>query len=238
MKQPKVTLAYLYPREMSTYGDRGNVICLQKRLAWRGIQLEVIEHHPGGMLPATADMIFMGGGQDSGQAVIDTDFQKVAPWLHDRATEGVPMLLICGAYQLFGHSFEMMDGTILKGLGILDVTTKAEQGRLIGNIHIETKEFGTVLGFENHSGRTYLGPTAQPLGRVTLGAGNNGHDKSEGTLLNAIIGTYAHGPILPKNPRLADWLIERMPGMSNTKIEPLDDPFIDAARASAKARPR
>ncbi len=234
----KLTLAYLYPREMNTYGDRGNVICLQKRLEWRGHKLDIIEHQPGDKLPVRVDMVFMGGGQDSGQTVIDTDFKRVAPWLRELAEEDVPMLTICGAYQLFGHSFEMLDGTELQGIGILDVTTRAQNSRLIGNLHIETEDFGTIIGFENHSGRTYLGPRAEPLGRVTMGAGNNGEDKTEGTRYRNIIGTYSHGPVLPKNPRLADWLIGRMPGIMSTKLEPLDDPYIDAARASAGARPR
>jgi CobQ-like glutamine amidotransferase family enzyme len=234
----KLTLAYLYPREMNTYGDRGNVICLQKRLEWRGYKLDIVEHQPGDKLPVQVDMVFMGGGQDSGQAVIDTDFRRVAPWLRELAEADVPMLTICGAYQLFGHSFEMLDGSELQGIGILDVTTRAQTTRLIGNLHIETEDFGTIIGFENHSGRTYLGPRAEPLGRVTMGAGNNGEDKTEGTRYRNIIGTYSHGPVLPKNPRLADWLIGRMPGITSTKLEPLDDPYIDAARASAGARPR
>jgi CobQ-like glutamine amidotransferase family enzyme len=234
----KLTLAYLYPREMNTYGDRGNVICLQKRLEWRGYKLDIVEHQPGDKLPVQVDMVFMGGGQDSGQAVIDTDFRRVAPWLRELAEADVPMLTICGAYQLFGHSFEMLDGSELQGIGILDVTTRAQTTRLIGNLHIETEDFGTIIGFENHSGRTYLGPRAEPLGRVTMGAGNNGEDKTEGTRYRNIIGTYSHGPVLPKNPRLADWLIGRMPGIMSTKLEPLDDPYIDAARASAGARPR
>lgn len=234
----KLTLAYLYPREMNTYGDRGNVICLQKRLEWRGYKLDIVEHQPGDKLPVQVDMVFMGGGQDSGQAVIDTDFKRVAPWLRELAEADVPMLTICGAYQLFGHSFEMLDGSELQGIGILDVTTRAQTTRLIGNLHIETEDFGTIIGFENHSGRTYLGPRAEPLGRVTMGAGNNGEDKTEGTRYRNIIGTYSHGPVLPKNPRLADWLIGRMPGIMSTKLEPLDDPYIDAARASAGARPR
>ncbi len=234
----KLTLAYLYPREMNTYGDRGNVICLQKRLDWRGYKLDIVEHQPGDKLPVQVDMVFMGGGQDSGQAVIDTDFKRVAPWLRELAEADVPMLTICGAYQLFGHSFEMLDGSELQGIGILDVTTRAQTTRLIGNLHIETEDFGTIIGFENHSGRTYLGPRAEPLGRVTMGAGNNGEDKTEGTRYRNIIGTYSHGPVLPKNPRLADWLIGRMPGIMSTKLEPLDDPYIDAARASAGARPR
>lgn len=234
----KLTLAYLYPREMNTYGDRGNVVCLQKRLEWRGYKLDIVEHQPGDKLPVQVDMVFMGGGQDSGQAVIDTDFKRVAPWLRELAEADVPMLTICGAYQLFGHSFEMLDGSELQGIGILDVTTRAQTARLIGNLHIETEDFGTIIGFENHSGRTYLGPRAEPLGRVTMGAGNNGEDKTEGTRYRNIIGTYSHGPVLPKNPRLADWLIGRMPGIMSTKLEPLDDPYIDAARASAGARPR
>lgn len=234
----KLTLAYLYPREMNTYGDRGNVICLQKRLEWRGYKLDIVEHQPGDKLPVQVDMVFMGGGQDSGQAVIDTDFKRVAPWLRELAEADVPMLTICGAYQLFGHSFEMLDGSELQGIGILDVTTRAQTTRLIGNLHIETEDFGTIIGFENHSGRTYLGPRAEPLGRVTMGAGNNGEDKTEGTRYRNIIGTYSHGPVLPKNPRLADWLIGRMPGIMSTKLEPLDDPYIDAARASAGASPR
>lgn len=234
----QLTLAYLYPREMNTYGDRGNVICLQKRLEWRGHKLTIIEHQPGDTLPAPVDMVFMGGGQDSGQTVIDTDFKRVAPWLRELAESDVPMLTICGAYQLFGHSFEMLDGTELQGIGILDVTTRAQTTRLIGNLHIETEDFGTIIGFENHSGRTYLGSNAEPLGRVTMGAGNNGEDKTEGTKYRNVIGTYSHGPVLPKNPRLADWLIERMPGITSTKLVPLDDPYIDAARASATARPR
>ena len=223
---------------MNTYGDRGNVICLQKRLEWRGYKLNIVEHQPGDTLPKHADAVFMGGGQDSGQTVIDTDFQRVAPWLKELAEGDTPMLTICGAYQLFGHSFEMLDGKKLDGIGILDITTRAQSSRLIGNLHIEAAQYGTLVGFENHSGRTYLGEHAKPLGTVTLGAGNNGEDKTEGIQYRNVIGTYLHGPVLPKNPQLADWMIATMLGISSTKLEPLDDPYIDAARTSAMTRPR
>lgn len=237
MKLKSIRLAYLYPNEMNTYGDWGNVLCLQQRMAWRGYKLNIIEHHPRAKLPEKIDLVFMGGGQDSGQAVIETDFNRIGPWLTKLVQDGVPMLTICGAYQLFGHSFQMVDGRKLPGIGIFDLSTEATTDRLIGNISVETAGFGELIGFENHSGRTFLNDPRQTLGRVISGNGNNGQDGTEGILVERAIGTYLHGPILPKNPILADWLLATALGISVAELEPINEEFVVQARKIAQSRP-
>ncbi len=234
----QLKLLYLYPYEMNTYGDWGNVQVLIRRAEARGIGLTVIEHRPGDKLPRTIDGLFMGGGQDSGQSLIMQDFHKIGDTLTEWVENDLAVLTICGGYQLFGKAFHLQDGRVLEGIGAFDAETFATDGRLIGNIKVKSGDFGEILGFENHSGRTVLGPTAQPLGRVLLGAGNNGKDKTEGCLYRRAIGTYMHGPLLPKNPAIADWLLAAMMGISSTELVQLDDQFVESARKYAGRRPR
>jgi CobQ-like glutamine amidotransferase family enzyme len=181
-----------------------------------------------------------GGGQDSGQFRVQEDLQRIAPELRSMAADGVPMLAICGLYQLFGHEFRTGAGETLPGIGILDLTTVGGPTRLIGNIVLESPEFGTVVGYENHSGITRLGPGQAPLGTVRKGAGNNGEDGTEGARVHHVVASYLHGSMLPKNPAVADHLIraavERRFGAFDA--EPLDDTLAEHAREVARSRPR
>jgi len=224
-----VTLWHLYPEEMNIYGDRGNVIALTRRLAWRGHEVLVRRLDVGGRLDSRdCHLVFGGGGQDDQQFAVMESLRANGDILRGLAADGVPMLLVCGLYQLFGHVFRTGDGRELAGIGALDLTTTAGRERMIGNVVVEAHVAGqsfTVVGFENHSGQTYLGKGVRPLGRVLRGGGNNGRDGGEGALDHHIVGTYLHGPILPKNPKLADlllaWALQSV-GVSEG-LAPLDD---------------
>lgn len=229
----KITILYLYPHEMNTYGDWGNVLVLQKRLEWRGYSVEVVEHRPGDDLKTKPNLLFFGGGQDSGQGLILQDLGRIADRLKAWIEAGLPVLAICGGYQLLGREFITHSGEELQGVGVLPVTTLAESGRLIGNVVLQSDVFGEVVGFENHSGRTsFLHEEVVALGRVQSGGGNNGVDGKEGIIYKSTIGTYLHGPLLPKNPQVADWLIARALGVSNKELVQLPDTFVAQARAA------
>ncbi len=229
----KITILYLYPHEMNTYGDWGNVLVLQKRLEWRGYSVEVVEHRPGDDLKTKPNLLFFGGGQDSGQGLILQDLERIADRLRAWIEAGLPVLAICGGYQLLGREFITHSGEELQGVGALPVTTLAESGRLIGNVVLQSDVFGEVVGFENHSGRTsFLHEEVVALGRVQSGGGNNGVDGKEGIIYKSTIGTYLHGPLLPKNPQVADWLIARALGVSNKELVQLPDTFVAQARAA------
>lgn len=234
MKRPhRITLLYLYPHEMNTYGDWGNVLVLQKRLEWRGYNVEIIEHRPGDILKAKPDLIFFGGGQDSGQSLILKDLHKHSNRLRDWIESETPTLAICGGYQLLGREFITHTGERLEGVGALPVTTRAESGRLIGNVVLQSDMFDQIVGFENHSGRTsFLSDNVGALGEVRIGGGNNGKDGKEGIIYKTTIGTYLHGPLLPKNPQVADWLIAKALGISNKELVQLPDTFVARARAA------
>ena len=236
-----INILHLYPAEMNLYGDHGNVLVLKKRCEWRGHKVKVINYEPGDEFPDNVDIIFGGGGQDSGQSKIEKDLQKIAPKLKELVENNTPTLVICGIYQLFGNYFETSTGQKLQGASILDLYTKAGDTRLIGNITINTPEFGEVVGYENHSGLTYLADESIAFGTVKAGAGNNGKDLTEGIKYHNCIGTYLHGPILPKNPRIADFLIRK--ALENKtkkfqKLDPLDDRLERKAHKSAVKRPR
>lgn len=239
MKSPKIKLVYLYPRAMNIYGDRGNVICLSKRAQWRGIDLEVCEVNEGDKLPTEFDLLFMGGGQDSGQAIIATDLKSKGEQIKFAILDGLPALTVCGGYQLFGHYFEATDGDKLDGIGVFDITTKASSSRMIGNIITQSEQFGRLIGFENHSGQTYLGSMAEPLGAVIKGYGNNSERRYEGVRCKNAIGTYLHGSFLPKNPPVADFLLETAIFRQKTDFvfTRLADKYVESARAVASARP-
>ena len=236
----KLKILHLYPKEMNLYGDHGNVLTLKKRCEWRGIKTEIIEHEPGDEIPDDIDIVFGGGGQDSNQDKIVDDLQKIAPKLKNFVENNTPTLLICGLYQLFGKYFETQDGHKLPGINVIDITTKAGPSRLIGNVVIDTPEFGEVVGYENHSGLTELGKNVSAFGTVTKGYGNNGKDLTEGAKYLNCIGTYLHGPVLPKNPRLADFLIlkaaERK--QKTTRLERLNDSIENRAHKTAASRPQ
>lgn len=235
-----INLMHLYPRDMNIYGDWGNVLTIKRRLEWRGYEVNLINYNPGDTFPEEVDIIVGGGGQDAGQEIIQDDLLKIGDKLKRLADNNLPMLMICGMYQLFGKSFTTGNGTVIKGIGLLDAETVAGHERLIGNIIIRNPSFGLIVGYENHSGQTYLGANVQPLGSVVKGAGNNGRDKTEGAIYKNVLGSYLHGPLLPKNPAVADFLIDA--AVSNKyhnrdDITP-DDTLARAARRIAIKRPR
>lgn len=238
-KQP-ITILQLYPRDMNIYGDHGNLLVLQRRLEWYGYDPIVIAYNVGDTLPKDVDIIVGGGGQDSGQEKIHADLLKIAPQLKAWAEAGVPMLLVCGLYQLFGTFFKTSKDKTLEGIGILDVKTYGTNERLIGNIITSSEEFGEIIGYENHSGQTFLGDNAQPLAKTIKGAGNNSEDGHEGARYKNVIGTYLHGSLLPKNPRLADFLIQTAVAKKydTFSTDLIDDLFVDLARDVARDRPR
>lgn len=225
-----LTLAWLYPDSMSIYGDRGNVIALQKRAEWRGIGFEVWRLPKGERMDRLADLVMFGGGQDREQRLIERDFLDLkGDPLRDAIEQDVPVLAVCGGFQMLGHGYRDADGASIEGLGVLDAETvapTAKDKRCIGNIVVETKLGCTLVGFENHGGRTRLGPGCEPLGRVRRGFGNNGQDGLEGARYRQCFGTYMHGSLLPKNPWFADYLLlaglRRKHGL-DVVLEPLDD---------------
>ncbi|MBK9715222.1 MAG: glutamine amidotransferase [Kouleothrix sp.] len=244
----RLRLAHLYPEQMNIYGDRGNILTLAQRCAWRGIEVELLPVGVGVSVDwAEVDLAFFGGGQDSGQALIAEDFvRRQGPALRPAIDGGLVLLAICGGYQLLGHYFLTHTGERLPGVGALDVHTVGGDVRLIGNIVVEAWALGLgtwdqggpapspkpqapstrLVGFENHSGRTYLGAGVRPLGRVLSGHGNNGEDQTEGAVYQNTFGCYMHGSLLPKNPQLADHLIalalRRRYGQA-AALAPLDD---------------
>jgi CobQ-like glutamine amidotransferase family enzyme len=235
-----ITILQLYPRDMNIYGDWGNILVLKRRLEWHGYSVVLLEYNPGDSFPDTVDIIMGGGGQDSGQDSIQHDLLAIGDHLNRLANDGVPMLMICGLYQLFGNFFKTQDGHIITGIGLLDIETHAGPERLIGNITTSNSEFGNIIGYENHSGQTFLGKETYPLGKVIKGAGNNGQDDTEGARYNNVIGTYMHGSLLPKNPAIADFLIEQAITRKYGEYKPtvIDDRFADLARERALKRPR
>ena len=233
-------IVQLYPKDMNIYGDWGNVLALSRRAQKHGITTEIVDYNPGDVFPEDADVLIGGGGQDSGQGVIQEDLHAIAPTLRQMAEDGMPMLVICGLYQLFGHRFTTAEGQVLEGIGIFDLETVGGAKRLIGNIVTESEEFGLIVGYENHSGLTTLGPQTRPLGHVLTGEGNNRETDDEGARCHHVIGSYLHGSLLPKNPRITDFLIrcaaERKHGFFTPA--PIDDALVERAREVALSRPR
>ena len=235
-----IKLVHLYPREMNIYGDTGNVVVLRRRLEWRGLPVEVAPVSVGDALPNDADILLGGGGQDAAQGEIGADFASRGAQLRAMADDGVVMLAICGSYQMLGHEFITQEGRHIAGVGVLDVITRGQPQRLIGNNYVDTEDAGRLVGYENHSGLTDLGPGARPLGRTQPGRGNNGRDQTEGAVRDNVIGTYLHGPVLAKSPRFADGLLRRALARRGepTDLEPLDDALADRAARVAVGRPR
>ncbi len=240
MSGKTITILNLYSNDMNIYGDSGNVLCLKRRLQWYGYEPQVIEYNQGDKFPTDVDIIIGGGGQDSGQEKIKADLIKIGPKLKKLADDNVSMLMICGLYQLFGKFFKTSDGEIIEGISLLDIETFGKSERLIGNIVTHSEQFGDIIGYENHSGQTFLGHNVQPFGRVRIGAGNNTSDISEGARYKNVIGSYMHGSLLPKNPVVADYMIEqavkRKYGEFNVKG--LDNTYTEMARKIAAKRPR
>ncbi len=226
----KIKLGFLYSDLMNTYGDSGNVEVLQARLKAQGFQSEVINLS----LDANAkqfgnvDFYFFGGGQDQNQEVVASDLKGgKGEVIKTKVDGGCPLLAICGGYQLLGKWYQPYDAKKLEGVGIFNVETKASDKRMIGNLYIKTQTFlgNELIGFENHSGQTFLSDSAQPLGKVIKGFGNNGEDQSEGVVYKNAIGCYLHGPVLTKNPIFADFFIRKIfeyKGIKNALKETAD----------------
>jgi lipid II isoglutaminyl synthase (glutamine-hydrolysing) len=238
----ELRLLALYPDQMNIYADRGNILFLQRRCEWRGIGFDHATAGPGDPVdPGAHDLYYLGGGQDRDQRAVAADMvASKRDALAAAVDDGAVLLAVCGGYQLLGHSYQL-DEERLPGLGLADLETVREPGeRLIGNVAIEA-DLGdgarTIAGFENHGGRTYLGSSATPLGRVLKGHGNNGKDGREGVHRDNLIGTYLHGPLLPKNAWLADRLIalalERRYGTA-PQLEPLADALESSAERCAR----
>lgn len=239
-RRRELTILHLYPKDMNIYGDWGNVLVLKRRAEWHGYTANVIEYNPGDTFPEKFDILVGGGGQDSGQDRIQKDLHDIGPKIKHMAEAGTPMLVICGLYQLFGKTFRTGDGHIINGIGLFDLETIAGTERLIGNVVSKSNEFGEIIGFENHSGQTFLEGKTKPLGHVIKGAGNNGRDASEGARYNNVIGSYMHGSLLPKNPKIADWLLEKAATKKFGKFDgdDIDDRYAKLAREHAAKRPR
>ena len=194
-----IDIVSLYPKDMNIYGDSGNVLTIQRRLALYGYEPHVHAYNQGYSWPEHVDMILGGGGQDTGQKKIIDDFFKRADLLRSLAADGTPMLMICGLYQLFGEYFETVDGSRLDGIGVIGAYTVGQEVRMIGNLTEHSDDFGDIIGYENHSGQTFLREGVQPLRHRRRGrTGNNGEDHTEGARVNNVIGTYMHGSLLPK----------------------------------------
>ena len=226
----RFTVGWLYPDLMNIYGDRGNILTLLKRAEWRGFEPRLVELGRGTTQHMEeVDVFFFGGGQDREQALVYEDLLEFKqPPLQQAVAEGAQVLAVCGGYQLLGHYYQTAEGERFPGIGLIDARTEAGKKRFIGDVVVETQiadlQPRTLVGFENHSGRTFLGPKARPLGKVLLGHGNNGDDGHEGLVQGGVVGTYLHGSLLPKNPHLADHLILaalRRRGVS--ELAPLDD---------------
>ena len=236
----QLRVAHLYPRLMNIYGDRGNILCLVRRCRTRGIDVGVTPLGPGdGLDPGAHDLVFIGGAQDREQRRVADDLRSAkGEALREAVEAGTVVLAVCGGYQLFGRFYREASGVELEGVGILDLWTEhpgPAAPRLIGNVVAEY-DGGTLVGFENHGGRTYLGEGARPLARVRSGFGNNGRDGTEGARYKNAFGTYLHGSLLPKNPRFADRLIElalRRRYGDGVQLAPIDDRLEELAHNAA-----
>lgn len=243
----RLTIGYLFPDLMNIYGDNGNIIALKKRAEWRGIQILIKNFSIENKLSeGEADILFFGGGQDQAQELVSRDLTSSIKGkvIKTEVERGVPLLSICGGYQLLGEYYQPHNKPKLPGVRIFPAYTVAGEKRMIGNVivksheslaisleqgkshdyRLKTKDF--LVGFENHSGKTFLYKEAQPLGKIITGFGNNSEDKTEGCIYKNAIGTYLHGPLLPKNPHLTDWLLTKALETKyerKIKLEPLDD---------------
>ena len=236
MSDKILKIAHLYPEVLNLYGDRGNILCLKKRMEWRGLDCEVTEIKIGDKASfKDYDLFFIGGGQDFEQEVLLQDLKAgKGDEIKSAIEDGKTFLCICGGYQMMGHYYETKDGEKMHFLGAVDFHTIGGSVRMIGNYAFRcTEEAGgsDIVGFENHSGRTYLADGVAPLGHILSGYGNNGEDKTEGIHYKNVYGSYSHGPILPKNPEFADHLI--MTAMK-TKYGSFDlEPLADVSEKKA-----
>lgn len=238
-----VRLCHLFPDQMNIYADRGNIAVFRSRLAWRGHDIQITEVAAGDDLRPDHDLYYLGGGQDRDQALVAEDLAATkAGALRSAADDGAAMLFVCGGIQLAGHGYTGVDGRRLPGVGVLDLDTTAGSTRLIGDIVLAATLDGAaapVVGYENHAGRTRLGAGVEPFGRVAHGHGNDGESGVEGAVRDHVVGTYLHGPLLPKNPWVADtllgWALEHATG-TRPVLDQLDDSLELAAHRAAVAR--
>lgn len=238
MTELKLVIGWLYGSTMNIYGDRGNVMALRRRAEWRGIPVAVHDIGIDQDIPAGINCFFWGGGQDQEQVAVSRDLRGEKGARIKAAIEnGASMLAVCGGYQLLGHEYRPHDAAPLPGIGLFDAVSVAGSERFIGNVVVES-QWGELVGFENHSGLTTLGPGLQPMGKVHVGHGNNGRDGYEGAIYRNAVGCYLHGSLLPKNPALTDWLIIRALERDHGPVElaPLADDVEQAAHASAVRR--
>ena len=222
----KLTIGHLYPDLLNLYGDRGNIQCFRKRLEWRGMEAEVIPFLSGDEIDFTKlDIVLLGGGSDREQELVCQYMKAIKADFKDYVEDNGVVLAVCGGYQLLGKYYRT-EKKLIEGLKILDIYTEWEPGRLIRNIILNSPLVETpIVGFENHGGRTYIG-SHTPLGKVFFGLGNTGKSGYEGVVYKNVIGTYLHGPLLPKNPQVCDWLLERALERKyggDVKLEPLPD---------------
>lgn len=205
----RLTIGHLYPELLNLYGDRGNVTCMQKRLQWRGIEGETALYAGGSRIDLDkTDILLLGGGSDKGQELACRYLKSIGGALKDWVEDGGVLLAVCGGYQLLGHYYRTSK-TVIEGLGILDIYTEWKPRRLVGDVVLDSPAFRSpVVGFENHGGRTYIGEHT-PFGKVRRGYGNTDEGEWEGVVYKNVIATYLHGPLLPKNPEVCDYLLER-----------------------------
>lgn len=236
----ELRIGHLYPKLLNIYGDKGNVITLKKRAEWRGIEVNIDEINAGNNTIEKHDIYFIGGGQDLQQIEVSKELQKHKEFLTAERDRGAVFLGICGGYQLMGHYYQPHKGEKLMGISLLDAYTVAGNKRFIGNVTIQSNfcqdsdENEFLVGFENHSGLTYLQGDTKPIGTVIIGNGNNGQDKTEGARFKNVFGTYMHGSFLPKNPKFADYLLELAIG---EKLAPLDNEVEDDTHNSLINKP-
>jgi lipid II isoglutaminyl synthase (glutamine-hydrolysing) len=240
----KIRVGHLYPDYLNIYADRGNMAVLARRASWRGHELEVEAISIGDVLrPGTHDLLYVGGGQDREQTLVAVDLASRGEAVRESAAGGAAVLAVCGGYQLLGRSYRERDGAELPGIGLFPLDTVAGDRRMIGDVLLDCDWAGrTLAGFENHAGRTRLDEGAVPLGRVVHGFGNDGESGFEGCRVDRAIGTYLHGPLLPRNPWLADWLLAQAlahaTGGEPPELEPLADELETEAHQVAAARAR
>jgi CobQ-like glutamine amidotransferase family enzyme len=242
----RIVIGHLYPDYLNIYADRGNIAVFDRRARWRGIELEVRPISMREVVPRGAiDLFYVGGGQDREQALVALDFADKGEQLRAAVADGAAALAVCGGYQLFGRFYRDRHGVQLPGVGVFPLHTVAGERRMIGDVLLDCElEPGfrrTLAGFENHAGRTYLDEEAEPLGRVIAGFGNDGESGYEGCRVGRAIGTYLHGPLLPRNPWLADWLLAQAVAHRTGEapsFEPLPDDLEAAAHAVSADRAR
>jgi CobQ-like glutamine amidotransferase family enzyme len=240
-----IVVGHLYPEYLNIYADRGNIAVLANRAAWRGIELDYRTIGLGDAVrPGEHDLLYVGGGQDREQGLVAPDVAAKAAALEEAVASGVAALAVCGGYQLFGRFYRDRSGGELPGAGVFDLHTIAGERRMIGDVllacELDPGDPKTLAGFENHAGRTILGPTATPLGRVLAGFGNDGESGFEGCRRERTIGTYLHGPLLPRNPWLADWLLEQALAHAgaDVRLDPLPDDLEARAHTVSAERAR